>query len=49
MDAADLNLLTVTDSPEEAVDVIRACCPPRVKEWIRAPRPRKALREPRIA
>ncbi len=49
VDAADLNLLTVTDSPEEAVEVIRTCCPPRVKEWIRAPKPRKALREPRAA
>jgi uncharacterized protein (TIGR00730 family) len=47
VDAADLGLLTVTDSPEEAAEVIRRRSPPRTAEWGAAPKPHRTLGEPR--
>ncbi len=47
VDAADLDLLTVTDSPEEAVEVIRHRALLKAKEWRGAPTARKVLREGR--
>jgi hypothetical protein len=45
VDPEDLDLLTVTDSPEEAVKVIRRYGQPRAEEWAGAPKPKKVLRE----
>jgi uncharacterized protein (TIGR00730 family) len=45
VDPGDLELLTVTDSPEEAVEVIRRYGQPRAEEWDGAPKPKKVLRE----
>ena len=49
VDPADLDLLTVTDSPEEAVEVVRRRSPAKAAKWAGAPQPRKTLGERREA
>ncbi|HJS48503.1 MAG TPA: TIGR00730 family Rossman fold protein [Gemmatimonadales bacterium] len=49
VDPADLDLLTVTDSPEEAAEVVRRRSPAKAAKWAGAPEPRKSLGEPRQA